>query len=112
MKKVLALSVALIMVLCLFACSAKNLLVGSWEHEETVLGVVTRSTYVFNEDGTGKTTTVLGIELDMTYVVDGDKLSITTETLGVESTKEYTFELTVNELTIIDGEERTVYTKK
>lgn len=56
MKKIL--SIALILVVLVTAFSAcgtpvEERIAGKWTYQETILGIVTEKTFVFNADGTG-----------------------------------------------------------
>ncbi len=110
MRKILSVSLVVVMVFMLCACMApEKAIVGVWKSQTTVLGVVTEVSYTFNEDGTGVLSNVL--DLAFTYSFSGDKLLITTSALGIENTEEYTYELKWDTLTLT-GEKDTVELKK
>ncbi len=101
MKKTFLVILAVAMAVMLVSCTMPwNSIVGTWVNQNTVLGVVTETGYVFNEDGTGSRNVVL--DVDFTYTVDGDSLTITYEVLGIEYTEEYTFKISGNTLTLTD----------
>lgn len=110
MKRAVAFALVIVMALCLFSCAkpAEKIL-GSWKYQSSVLGVVTETTYVFNEDGTGSKTNVL--EIKFTYAITEDKLLITTSTLGIENTEEYSYEFSGDEL-VLTGEKDTLTLQK
>lgn len=92
------------------ACGApEKAIIGTWKHQKTVLGVVTETTYVFKEDGTGVKSGLLDIAF--TYTFSGEKLLITTATLGIENTEEYTYQFHLNEL-VLTGEKETLTLEK
>ncbi len=103
MKKIIAIVlVAVLFVgIMLTSCSAEKSIIGTWKSQNSIAGIVTETTYVFNEDGTGTRKTVLDIKF--TYEFVEDKLNITTETLGVEFVEEYTYDFSSsNTLTLTD----------
>ncbi|MBR6535459.1 MAG: hypothetical protein IKT65_07755 [Clostridia bacterium] len=117
MKKIL--SIIIITCIALSTCalcsckSAEENIVGTWTNQTTVFGVVTENSYTFNEDGTGKSTTVLGVGLGFDYTIDGDMLTLKYSVFGIEaSTKNYTFKISGDKLTLNDGDETVTYTKK
>ena len=110
MKKCLAFILVVVMMLSLCACSTpEKAIVGKWKSNNTVLGVVTETTYTFNEDGTGTKSNVLDVEF--TYSFTEDKLVITTVTLGIESSAEYTFEFSGDKL-VLTSEKETINLEK
>lgn len=82
MKKVL--SIALIFVVIFSAFSAcgtpiEEKIAGKWTYNETVLGIVTERTYVFNADGTGTAPGELTgdlVPLEMKWSIYEDQLTI------------------------------------
>ena len=110
MKRTIALLMVIVMALSLFACAkpAERIL-GVWKHQSSILGVVTETTYTFNEDGTGTKTNVL--EIKFTYAITEDKLLMTTSTLGIENTEEYSFEFKGDQL-VLTGEKDTLTLQK
>lgn len=97
MKRVFCILMICVFAVNLFACSLPEIsVVGTWKHTSTVLGVVTESTYTFNEDGTGKISGVL--DVDFTYAFSKEELFITTTTLGIEFTEKYSFEFKEDKL--------------
>lgn len=110
MKRTIALLLVAVMALSLFACATpEEKILGSWKHQSSVLGVVTETTYTFNEDGTGSKTNVL--EVKFTYAITEDKLLITTSVLGIENTEEYAYEFKGEEL-VLTGEKETLTLQK
>ncbi len=104
MKRFFATSLVIVMAFLLVACSApEKSIVGTWKSQSTVLGVVTETEYVFNEDGTGTKSSVL--DIDFTYTIGEEKLTITTVTLGIESKDEYSFEFKDNKLALTNDSE-------
>lgn len=83
MKK--ALSVALILVVLVTALAScgvpvEEKLVGKWTYNETILGIVTEKTFVFNADGTGTAPgDITGdlIPLEMKWTVTEDIITVT-----------------------------------
>lgn len=81
MKKVLCLSlVVLVLVTAFAACTpVEEQILGKWTYNETILGVVTERTYVFNADGTGTAPgEITGdlIPLEMRWSIYENRLSI------------------------------------
>lgn len=104
MKRTLCITMAVLLLFAFGACaSAEKSIVGTWKSQKTVLGVVTETTYIFNEDGTGSKSTVF--TTDFTYSFSDDKLLITTSTLGIKSTDEYEFSFDGDKLILKDGED-------
>lgn len=106
--------VTLLIVICAMmvcACSTDKSIVGTWKSQSTVLGVVTETTYVFNEDGSGSKRGI--VDIPFTYSIDGNKLTITTNVIGVDiSTKEYAFERSGDILELRSGNEYIKLTKE
>lgn len=113
-KKFVAVLLMVTVVLMLFASCAtpEKQILGTWESVDSVLGVETTTTYVFNDDGTGSITSVLDLKFDITYSITDEKLTITANTLGMESNSEYTYDFEGNTLTLIGNGETIVLTKK
>ncbi|MBO5867701.1 MAG: hypothetical protein J6Q54_02185 [Oscillospiraceae bacterium] len=110
MRKVLCVVLALVMILMLCSCVVyEKAIIGTWKHQNTILGVVTETTYEFKEDGTGVLTNVLPIEF--TYEFVEDKLNITTNTLGIENKTAYTFKFEGDKLTLTNGDTTIVLEK-
>lgn len=103
MNKKLLIPILLIIACLLAACSPEKAIIGTWKHQSTVFGVVTETTYVFNEDGTGTKTSLLTVEF--TYTITGDVLTITTSTFGIESSDEYTCKFEGSKLTLTGNSE-------
>ncbi len=104
MKRTVIALLTIVMILMVVACSApEKSIVGTWKSQNTFLGVVTETKYVFNEDGTGTKSTVL--DVDFTYTIAEDKLTITTVTLGIESKDEYSFQFKDNKLILTNDSE-------
>ena len=103
MKKVIICFAAVVIALCLLcSCgSPEKTIIGSWKYQTSVLGVVTETTYTFNEDGTGSMNAIIGIAFE--YSFSGDKLFITTNLLGMENTDEYVYKF--------DGKDKLTLTK-
>ena len=113
MKKVISCILVLVCVLTvLTACgNSPRRLIGTWTGETSVLGVVAKYSFTFNEDGTGSMTAALDIGVATTYTVDGDQLSITYSVLGIGTTKTYTFSFEGDNLILNDGSVAIVLTK-
>lgn len=102
MKKILSVLLVCVLVVTMASCTFPEVsVVGTWKHTSTVLGVVTESTYTFNEDGTGKISGVL--DVDFTYAFSKEELFITTSPLGIEITEKYTFEFKEDKLILTNG---------
>ena len=114
MKVVLALLLVAALCLALFAACAKpeKKIVGTWNGEQSVLGVVAKYSFTFNEDGTGNMTSALDIGVAMTYTIDGDKLNITTSILGITNTKTYTYAFEGDQLLLTEGDTTITLTKQ
>lgn len=111
MKRKSIIALLLLVVLVLSACTPQKLIVGTWKSQETVLGVVTETSYTFNEDGTGTMTSVLGVEVAITYTIDEDLLTVKTDVLGVESTESYTYEFSGDQLILTNNDGSMTLTK-
>ncbi len=101
MKKILVVLLVVALGIAACACMPEKQIIGTWKNQETVLGVVVETTYVFKEDGTGTMTSV--VPIDFEYSFSEDKLLITTNTLGIKNTTEYTFDFSGKELTLTEG---------
>jgi uncharacterized lipoprotein YehR (DUF1307 family) len=110
MKKIVAVMLVFVMMLGLCSCaSPEKSIIGTWKHQSTVLGVVTETTYIFNEDGTGEKSSV--IDVAFTYSFSDDKLLIKTSTLGIENTEVYSYEFSGDKL-VLTGEKDTIDLQK
>ena len=91
MKKVIALLIAVVLVVALFAgCAQKggaSALVGTWAFEYEGLGEI--MTFTFNKDGTG-VMDALGEAIEFTYTADSSTIKMTLE--GENDTVPYTIE--------------------
>lgn len=125
MKAIKKLSFAaafLMLALAVVSCSPQSMIKGTWVKQETVLGIVTETSYVFGDDGTGSMSTVLGIDIPMTYTIDSSKLTVKIDTfdvaenvleqLGIDYSVEYSYTIVGNKLTLNDGKKDMVFTKK
>lgn len=111
-KRIMVISACLLVLVCILsACEpvAEFAIIGTWKSQKTVLGVVTETVYVFNEDGTGSRKTVW--ETEFTYSLTDEKLLITTSTLGIETTEEYTYDFDGKKL-MLTGEHDTIYLER
>ena len=107
-KRPCILVVRLLMAVCLLCvCGqmAKVSIVGTWKSQKTILGVITETTYMFREDGTGYRKGVL--ETDFTYELDGDQLRLTFEVLSIKTVEEYASDFEGDVLTLV-GENDTI----
>ncbi|MBE6737775.1 MAG: hypothetical protein E7566_03855 [Ruminococcaceae bacterium] len=84
-----------------------DVLKGSWYASQD--GV--EGTYTFNGDGTG-VIEMMGVALNMTYTIEGNKLTYTMTFAGESETQTLDFTVNGNELTLTDGIEPVVFTKK
>lgn len=84
MKRLVSIAI-IVVLLALCACSPAKRIVGEWKTQSTVLGVVVETTYVFDENGTGKKCGAA--EIPFTYEVQDNKLLITTSIIGVDVSK-------------------------
>ena len=110
MRKFIACLLLVVMVFALCSCAApEKSIVGTWKNQTTVLGVVTETTYTFNEDGTGTKSNVL--DINFTYSFEEEKLLITTSTLGIENTEKYSFDFNGDKL-VLTGEKETIELEK
>ena len=102
MKKAISVLLAVVVVLTLCSCVAldEKAIIGTWKNQNTVLGVVTETEYVFNEDGTGSITNLVSVPF--THSFEEGKLIITTSTLGIKNTTEYSYDFEKDSLTLTD----------
>lgn len=111
-KTVSILLVVLSLVLMFSGCmKPEDKIIGTWNGEASLLGVVADYSFTFNEDGTGKMSTALEIGVSMTYTISDTTLDITTSVLGISNTKSYTYAFDKNTLTLNDGNDTIVLTK-
>ena len=104
MRKVLCFVLVFVMVAAMCGCGApEKQIVGTWKSRNSVLGVVTETTYIFRADGTGERTGLLTTAF--TYEFSGDKLLLTTSVLLVKNTEEYTFRFEGKKLTLSGSKE-------
>ena len=85
MKKILSIALILVVLVSAFASCGTPIeekIAGKWTYQETILGIVTEKTFVFNADGTG---TAPG-ELTGDLIPLEMKWSITDDTLTVDKT--------------------------
>ncbi len=108
---VLLFAVILVCTFAFAACSAEDKIIGTWTSQQTTLGVVTESSVVFNEDGTGSVSGLLGLTGNMTYAINENVLTVTYNIFGVESTKTYTFEIKGDTLNLTEGTTTVTYTR-
>ena len=118
MKKVLCSVVALcIVIVSLCGCQgafSDKLIVGKWTAKTNILGsgVMTETTYTFNEDKTGSISGLLGLDIATTYTIDETHLVIVTDTALLKQTFTYTYEFEGDTLTLVDTDgTQTVLTK-
>ena len=114
MKAKISLLLAAVILVCSLAfaaCSAQDKIVGTWKAQQTTLGVVTESTLVFKEDGTGSVSGLLGITGDITYLIADSNITITYKVLGVETVKAYQFTLKGDTLTLTADSTTITYTR-
>lgn len=114
MKKVMSVVLVVLCVLTLFSGCAnpEKKIIGTWNGEENVLGVVAKYSFTFNEDGTGSMTAALDIGVAMTYTIEDDKLNITTSILGINNTKTYTYAFEGDQLLLTEGDTTIMLTKQ
>ncbi len=112
MKKVLSIALILVVLVCAFsACGTpvEEKIAGKWTYNETVLGIVTERTYVFNADGTGTAPGELTgdlIPLEMRWSVYENNITIE-KNIGREGIS-YTFELKGDTLTLTKADGTTI----
>lgn len=103
MKKILSVVLILVIAVTVFAScqSPEESIVGTWTYNETVLGIVTERTYVFNADHTGTAPgEITGdlIPLEMRWSIYEQQLSIE-KPLG-SNPHTYTFDVSGDTLTL------------
>ncbi len=82
MKKVLSVALILVVIVSAFAACGvpvEEKIVGKWTYNETILGIVTEKTFVFNADGTGTAPGDLTgdlIPLEMKWTITEDILTV------------------------------------
>lgn len=107
MKKIVCAVVALCLVLgCLCSCQgvlSEKMIVGEWTSKTNIMGVVTETSYTFNEDKTGSIGGLLGVELAMTYTIDDSQLVIVSDTPLLQKTFNYTYEFDGDKLILVDS---------
>ncbi len=86
---------------------ATDALTGSWSVTEEGLEII----YTFNGDGTG-VVEMMGMAMEMTYEIDGNKVTYTLTVAGQSESQTLDFTVNGNELTLTDGVETLVLTKK
>ena len=98
------LAAILVLALLLGACGkiTPARLKGTWTGETNILGVVTKTEYTFNEDGTGTISGALGIGVAMHYTVEGDTLTVVTDTAILSQTMVYTVAIEDGALVLTD----------
>ena len=109
MRRVLSFVLVLVLVSAMCGCSPEKAIVGTWTSKNTVLGVVTETTYVFRADGTGERSGL--ITTAFTYTIDKDVLVLTTSVLGLEHKESYAYRFEGNKLTLTGGDEPIVLEK-
>lgn len=87
--------------------SSSDPLKGSWSAEQD--GV--EMTFTFNGDGTGSVET-MGVSMDTTYTISGNTVELTMSFMGESETQELEYSINGNELTLTDGVDPIVFTKK
>lgn len=112
MKKVTALLLVLVLMLCFAGCTPQQKIIGTWKNQTSALGVVVETSYTFNEDGTGTMSTFLLTGIAFTYTISGDVLTITSNVLGVEGTTEFQVEFEGDRLTMTANGESVTLTKE
>ncbi len=104
MKKILSIALILVVLVSAFAACGtpvEERIAGKWTYQETVLGIVTEKTFVFNADGTGTAPgEITGdlIPLEMKWSISENVLTID-KTISKEPVT-YTFVLKGDVLTL------------
>ena len=104
MKKILSVALILVVLVSAFAsCGTpvEEKITGKWTYQETILGIVTEKTYVFNADGTGTAPGDLTgdlVPLEMKWSINEDTITID-KTIKKEPVS-YKFTLKDNTLTL------------
>lgn len=110
MKKIICAAVALCLILvCLCGCQGvlfEKAIVGEWTAKTNILdsGVVTETTYTFNEDKTGSISGLFGFDIATTYTIDETNLVIVTDTALLKQTLSYTYEFDGDNLILVDSD--------
>ncbi len=108
MKKIIALLLVVCTLFIFASCSAEAKLKGTWVMETDVLGLATvKSSYTFNDDGTGSAS-LSAASFDFTYAVEDGNLILTYNIFGVEKVDTIAYTVDGDKLTI-DGD---VFTKQ
>ncbi|MBR3972238.1 MAG: hypothetical protein IKJ83_05095 [Ruminococcus sp.] len=87
--------------------AASDALQGSWSVTEEGMEII----YTFNGDGTG-TIEMMGMALDITYTIDGSSVTYTMSETGQSESQTLDFAVNGSELTLTDGTDALVLTKK
>ncbi len=111
MKKIISIILSAALVLLLSSCSAQKKLIGTWSADGEVLGISTKTEYIFREDGTGNFSGKLGIGVAFDYTVEDDKLTITYNSVLTKTTV-YSFKVEKDVLTLISDSETLTLTKQ
>ncbi len=111
MKKALSIAMVLLVLVTAFAACTpvEEQILGKWTYNETILGVVTERTYVFNADGTGTAPgEITGdlIPLEMRWSIYENQLTIE-KTLGKDPVS-YNFVLKGDTLTLTKADGTTI----
>ena len=109
MRKVLSLVLVFVLVAAMCGCSPEKAIEGTWKSRNTVLGVVTETTYVFRADGTGERSGLLTTAF--TYTITEDALELTTSVMGLEHKESYAYRFEGKKLTLTGGNEPIVLEK-
>lgn len=109
MRKVIAAALVVVIMLSLCACSPKQKILGTWSHQESVLGITTETIYTFNDDGTGVMSSL--VDISFTYTIDKDVLCITTSMFELSHTDTYTYAFDGDKLTLTGNNETLELTK-
>ena len=103
MRKVLSFVLVLVLVAAMCGCTPEKAIVGTWKSHNTVLGVVTETTYVFRADGTGERSNLLTTAF--TYTISKDTLTLTTSVMGLERTESFSYRFEGKKLILTDSKE-------
>lgn len=103
MRKVLSLVLVFVLVAAMCGCSPEKAIEGTWKSRNTVLGVVTETTYVFRADGTGERSGLLTTAF--TYTIDKDTLVLTTSVIGLEHSESFSYRFEGKKLILTDSKE-------
>ena len=108
MRRVISFGLLLVLVLSLLGCAEvapEKAIVGTWKARDTVMGIVTETTYVFREDGTGERTGLFTTAF--TYRFSGEELLLTSTVITFESTDVYSWKFDGDKL-ILTGSKETI----